>query len=234
MNKPGKFFAFGIATALAVGIGTYAFTASSEESENDFGPRSMRMGHGMADHRMGHGMMGGGMMGGGMAGRGMMGMTRGDTARDMRTIHELAAEHRLIKRRVENLSDGIRTVTESDDPEVAALIKEHVAKMGERVRAGRMMGVPLESPAVQEIYRNKDQIRTAVEQTTGGVIVTQTSDDPKIAALLQQHAVEVSDLVRGGTQAMHAAMMRNMHGAGGERHGAMMPSMHGGMMHHGR
>jgi hypothetical protein len=207
MSKRNKLLALGAASILAVGIGTYAFTASSEEGDHGFGPRSMQMGGGM------------------------MGMGRDSaTADDMGTIHDLAVHHDKIKRTVENLSDGIRTVTESDDPEIARLIKEHVAKMGERVRAGKMMRVPLESPAVHEIYRYKDKIRTTTEQTANGVIVVQTSADPKIAKLLQEHAVEVTSLVEGGMQAMHAAMMRNMHGG----NGAMMGMNHGGRgMRHG-
>jgi hypothetical protein len=205
MSKRNKLLALGAASILAVGIGTYTFTASSEEGDHGFGPRSMHLG--------------------GMMGHGMMGMGRDSaTADDMGTIHELAVHHDKIKRTVENLADGIRTVTESDDPEIAKLIKEHVAKMGERVRAGKMMRVPLESPAVHEIYRNKDKIRTTTEQTAKGVIVVQTSADPKIAKLLQEHAVEVTSLVEGGMEAMHAAMMRNMHGG----NGAMMGMNHGG------
>lgn len=50
------------AALLALGIGTYAFKARSEEA--GFGPSFMH--HGMGG--MGPGMMGGGMMGGGMMG----------------------------------------------------------------------------------------------------------------------------------------------------------------------
>jgi hypothetical protein len=70
---------------------------------------------------------------------------------------------------------------------------------------------------MRAIYRNKDKIKTTVETTDKGVIVVQTSADPGTVAVLQQHASEVSDLVRGGMAALHTAMMRNggMHGAGG-------------------
>jgi hypothetical protein len=241
MSKRSKLFALGAASILAVGIGTYAFTASSEESHRGFGPGSMHVGGMMSgggmmrDHMMGPGMRGEGMRGQGMMGGGMMGMGRDSaTADDMGTIHDLAVNNDRIKRTVENLSDGIRTATESDDPEIAKLIKVHVAKMGERVRAGKMMRVPLESPAVHEIYRNKDKIRTTTEQTAKGVIVVQTSADPKIAKLLQEHAVEVTSLVERGMQAMHAAMMRNMHGGNGAMMGPMMGMNHGGRgMRHG-
>ena len=227
MKTRNKLLVLGAAALLAVGVGTYAFTASSEESEFGFGPRSM--------HRMGHGMMG---MGQGMMGRGMMAGGRdSSTMTDMSAIHELAAMHDRIRRTVTNLPNGIRTVTESDDPRIAKLIKDHVASMGQRVRAGRMLNVPIESPAVHAIYANKDKITTTSEPSARGILVTQTSSDPKVIALLQEHAVEVSELVRGGMAAMHTAMMKNHGMMGGGMHGPMggidgrMPQ---GMRHEGR
>jgi hypothetical protein len=215
--KNRKLLGIGTAVILATGVGIYAFSASSEEDHTEFG----------RSHAMRHGMMGQGMMGHGMMGH-MMGRDAA-TAGDMSAIHELAIGHDRIRRSVTNLPDGIRTITESDDPRIAQLIREHVARMGQRVRTGKMMGVPIESPAVHRIYANKDKIRTTSEATPAGIVVTQTSGDPDIVALLQEHAVEVSDLVGGGMAAMHAAMMKN-HGG----HESMMPGPQGMMrMHHG-
>jgi hypothetical protein len=78
-------------------------------------------------------------------------------------------------------------------------------------------------PALHAIFRDKDKIQTTTDTTDKGVAVVQTSDDPKTAAALQQHAAEVTDLVRGGMAALHTAMMRN----GGMMQG---PMPHGGMM----
>jgi hypothetical protein len=126
-----------------------------------------------------------------------------------------------IKRTVTNLPDGIRTVTETDDPRIAELIKTHVAGMGERVKAGSDPGLPIESPALHSIFRDKEKIRTTYETTATGVIVVQTSTDAATVAALQQHASEVSDFVKSGMAAMRSAMMRN----GGMMHGG--PMMHG-------
>jgi hypothetical protein len=166
-------------------------------------------------------MMGrGGMMG---MGPGMMGMNHDSaTMGEMGVIHELIVNHDRVKRTVTNLPDGIRTVTESDDPRIADLIKTHVAKMGERVSAGSDPGLPIESPALHSIFRDKDKIRSTYETTANGVIVVQTSSDPSTVAVLQQHASEVSDLVKGGMAAMHSAMMKN----GGMMHGPMMGGAH--------
>jgi hypothetical protein len=149
---------------------------------------------------MGMGMMGPGM-GGPMAGR----MQHGDAsfADDMRLVHAMLFDHDKIKRTVANLPDGIRTVTESDDPGVARAIKDHVASMEKRLNERRIFN--LFSPTLPVLFENKDKIKTVVETTEKGSIVTQTSGDAKVIAALQAHAVEVSELARDGM----AAMMRS-------------------------
>jgi len=204
------------AAALALGIGAYAFTASSQEGHG-FGPPFM--------HHRGLGHMGGGM------GPGMMGMRHDSaTMAQLGVIHELIANHDRIRRTVTNLPDGIRTVTESDDPKVAGWIKTHVADMGRRVAAGDDPGLPIESPALHAIFRDKDKIRTTVETMEKGVAVVQTSNDASTVAELQKHAAEVTDLVQGGMTAVHTAMVRN---AGGSMQRGMKPEglPHGRMMH---
>jgi hypothetical protein len=206
------------AVVLALGIGLVAFNARSQD--RGFGPpfmdHGMRhgpggfMGHGM-DHAMGHD-------------HDMMGMA-GDpaTVEQLRIIHTLFINHDRIKRTVTNLPDGIRTVTESDDPQIAALLKTHIADMMKRVGNGDDPGLPIESDALRAIFRDKDKIRTSTEITANGVVVVQTSDDPKVVAELQEHAAQVTAFAKEGMDALHNAMMRNVGGR-----------MHGGMMGHGR
>ena len=161
----------------------------------------------------GRGMMG---MRGGM---GMMGMARDSATRaQMGVIHQLVLNHERISRTVTNLPDGIRTVTESDDSLIAKGIREHVATMNDRVVAGDDPGLPVESEALRALFRDRDKIRTHVDTTAKGIVVVQTSTDPVTVAALQQHASEVSELVRGGMAAMHEAMMKN----GGMMNGRMM------------
>src|SRR5664279_5470401 len=97
------------------------------------------------------------------------------TAAEHGDIRDLFFNHESIKRTVTNLPDGIRTVTESDDPQVAATIKKHVAEMGKRVEEGRDPGLPIETPALHSIFRDKDKITTAYEVTEKGIVVVQTS-----------------------------------------------------------
>ncbi len=161
---------------------------------------------------MQHGMMGPGMRHG-MTGQGMHGpmgggMHSGDAAfqADMQLVHEMLAGHDRIKRTVENLPDGIRTVTESDDPQVAQAIKAHVASMEQRLKDGREFN--LFSPTIPVLFENKDKIKTTVEMTPKGAVLVQTSAEPKVAAALQAHAAEVSELARDGMLAMRRGMMR--------------------------
>jgi hypothetical protein len=177
-------------------------------------------------------MMGGpGMMHG--MGPGKMGMMHvmgmahdNATMAQLADIHELFINHDKIERTVENLPDGIRTKTESEDLRIAQLLKDHVASMSKRVETGNDPGLPIESDALHSIFRNYRKIATKVETTDKGVIVVQTSTDKETVASLQQHASEVSDFVAQGMVAMRNAMMKKMAG--------MMPAaMHGGMPGHG-
>ena len=168
------------------------------------------------------GQMGAGMMG---MGSGMMGLNGGSATMDeRRDIHGLLFNHDRIKRTVTNLPDGIRTVTESDDPEVATTIKKHVTEMGKRVEGGRDPGLPIESPALHSIFRHKDKVKTAYETTEKGIVVVQTSTDESAVKALQDHAAEVTDLAQRGMVAAHEAMMKNgggMMGRGMRMRGAM-------------
>ena len=139
-------------------------------------------------------------------------------------IRDLFFSHESIKRTVTNLPDGIRTVTELDDPQVAATIKKHVAEMGKRVEEGRDPGLPIESAALHSIFRDKDKIKTAYEMTEKGIIVVQTSTDATAVKALQDHAAEVTDLAQRGMVAAHEAMMKKgggIMGRGMHMRGAM-------------
>jgi hypothetical protein len=158
------------------------------------------------------GGMGPGMMGQGMGGP-MMGRMQHDDASfadDMRLVHAMLFDHDKIKRTVSNLPDGIRTVTESDDPGVARAIKAHVASMEQRLKDGKIFN--LFSPTLPVLFENKDKIKTAVETTDRGSTVTQTSADPAVVAALQAHALEVSELARDGMAAMMRAARASMMG----------------------
>ena len=218
-----KFLVIGGIAAATLLVGGWALAQSA-----DHGPGGMR-GMGMdMQGQMGPGMrgqMGSGMMG---MGRGMMGMNQGSaTVSEHNDIRELLFNHDGIKRTVTNLPDGIRTVTESDDPQIVETIKKHVAEMGKRVEEGRDPGLPIESPALHSIFRDKDKIKTAYETTEKGIIVVQTSTDATAVKALQDHAAEVTDLAQRGMVAAHEAMMKNGGGMMGRgMRGAMAEPQH--------
>jgi hypothetical protein len=183
------------------------FAKASHHDAGHTGPRGMNgMRQGMATG-MGPGMA---MRGADVAGPMMGAMHGGDaTVSEMRGIHALFANHDRINRTVTNLPNGIRTVTESDDPQLAQTIKDHTVTMLKRVSEKRDPGLPIESPALHGIFDNYDKITTKVETTEKGIIVIQTSDDAATVALLQKHAGEVSAFVEKGMQAVHDSMARN-------------------------
>lgn len=185
-----------VGTGIAVGA---TLAIAHAESAPDFSPpfmHQMSMGQGPSMMHMGE-----------------MGMAHDSTSMaQLGTIHELFVNHDKIKRMVADLPDGIRTTTESDDPHVAQLLKEHVASMRRRVEAGDDPGLPIESDALHSIFRNYDKIQTQVETTEKGIVVTQTSSDKDTIVYLQQHASEVSDFVTQGMAAMQTAMMKQMGG----------------------
>ena len=234
-----KILVIGGITAATLLVGGWALAQSGGHGPGGFGHAGMGMRDQMDSGMRGqmgpgmHGQMGQGMrgqMGPGMMGmgRGMMGMNHGSaTESEHSDIRDLFFNHDRIKRTVTNLPDGIRTVTESDDPELAETIKKHVAEMGKRVEEGRDPGLPIESPALRQIFRDKDKIKSTYEVTEKGVIVVQTSTDAATVKALQVHAAEVTDFAQRGMVAMHEAMMKNGGGMMGRgMRGAMAGQQH--------
>jgi predicted methyltransferase len=155
---------------------------------------------------MQHGMQhGGGMMQGPV---GMLTKQDAGSATDMGLVMDLVHSNAKIKRTVTNLPDGIKTVTESDDPKVAQAIKAHVASMSGRLKDGREFN--LFSTTLPVIFDNADKIKSVVEMTDKGAVVIQTSADAKVVAALQAHATEVTELVQEGPTAFHRGMNARM------------------------
>lgn len=175
-----------------------ALAAAAFAQPFGMGPGMMHdMDHGAAS---GHGPM-----------AGMVGMlTKQDagSAADMGPVHDLVMNHAKIKRAVTNLPNGIRTVTESDDPKIAQSIKAHVASMSQRLKDGREFNIF--SKTLPVLFENRDKITSKVEMTEKGSIVTRTSTDAKVVAALQGHAAEVTELAQEGPVAMRRGMMARM------------------------
>jgi hypothetical protein len=181
-------------TLLALGLGLTAATAFAQPA--GMGPGMMR-GMGPGANTGSHGPM---------AGPTAM-LTRQDagSAADMDLVHELLMNHAKIKRTVTNLPDGIKTVTESNDPQVAQAIKAHVASMSQRLGDGREFNIF--STTLPVLFENADKIKSTVEMTEKGTVVVRTSTDAKVVAALQGHAAEVTELAQEGMTAMMRGMM---------------------------
>ena len=204
--------AAGIVVSLGLGVAAFAYAQHGPMAGAMMGGMMGGMGGGMGPgmmHRMGPMASASsvGMMGGAMA---AMHQGDGAAAADMTLVHQMLANHEQITRTVTNLPDGIRTVTESTDPQVAQAIQAHVASMNQRLADGREFN--LFSKTIPVLFENRDKIRTAAVVTAQGTTVTQTSTDPAVVAALQAHAVEVSELARDGMVAMRRGAMAAMAG----------------------
>jgi hypothetical protein len=120
MKRSSK-IAVGTVASLALGLAVYAAVAQPFGA----GPGMMR---GMEHGAGGHGPMSGATA--------MLTKQGTGSSADMDLVHDLVMNHARIKRTVTNLPNGIRTVTESDDPKVAQAIKAHVASMMARMAMG--------------------------------------------------------------------------------------------------
>jgi hypothetical protein len=172
-------------------------------------------GHG-AMHAQMHGPNNGhdGMRGGGaMGGHDEMTMPglRGEnvTGEESDEMALLFRQFQTLTRTVENLPDGIRSVTSSSDPAVMDALVSHVTVMIGRVEAGDDPQVFIQSPTLDIFFERRAALRTEIEVTDAGIVVTQTSDDPELVQALHTHAAEVSDMAARGMEAVHERMMGN-------------------------
>ena len=136
--------------------------------------------------------------------RAQMGKGKGpppDVRADQEVFHYLLKNHKAIRRSVKKLDNGVETQTESDTPEVAAKIQEHVAAMHERVKKGR--GLRYWDELFVALFKNHDKIQMTVEKTKKGVRVKETSDDATTVRLIQLHAEVVSRFVEFGFDESH-------------------------------
>jgi len=139
---------------------------------------------------------------------GMMGHHGMGQGRDAQTIHQLFAYHDQIHRTVEEIPGGIRAVTESDNPEVAALIQSHVSQMYDRIATRRSIPMIGMSSTLPTMTQAKDQYERQLRMTSKGIEVIETSDDPEIVALIREHAQEVTQFAEEGMPAMMNGRMR--------------------------
>jgi hypothetical protein len=169
----------------------------------------------LSDHRAMAQMTGhGGMHGHGHNGAGhdeatMPGLRGLDaTPRESEELAVMFRNFQTLRREVEQLPNGIRTVTSSTDPDVMAALVSHVVGMIARVEEGRDPQIFIQSKTLDIFFQRPDAIATQIDLTEEGIVVVQTSDDPEMVTALHVHAGEVSDMAARGMQAIHEKMMQ--------------------------
>ena len=146
------------------------------------------------NHMMDHGMMDDDMR------QAMMSESMGpEMMEDMRPIREMLMNHEQIERRVEDLPNGVKTWTTSENPQIAAAIQKHVRQMHERIKEKKP--IRQMDPLFREIFKHADKIEMEIEDLPNGVLVLETSEDPQVVKLIQQHAHKaVSEFAGQGMQ----------------------------------
>ncbi len=115
---------------------------------------------------------------------------------DKAVFHALLDRHQAIERTLEKRPDGIRSLTRSDDPEVVALLHDHVPSMHERLLQG--FALRRWDPLYVAIFEYADAIDMDIRLLPDGVEVTETSQDPSVVPLLHAHGEAVDAFVRAG------------------------------------
>jgi hypothetical protein len=133
---------------------------------------------------------------------GMMGNPNMGHGNDAQLIHQLFADHNQIHRTVEEIPGGVRAITESDVPQVAALIQTHVSEMYDRVNTGQ--GIPMigMSSTLPTMLQSANHYQRQLHLTSKGIEIIETADDPEMITVIRQHAQEVSQFVEQGMPAM--------------------------------
>ena len=156
------------------------------------------MGHGGQQNRQGPG-----------GGQGQHGRDDRHDA-DHQVFQFLLRNHKQIRRTVRELPNGVETLTESDVPEVADKIKEHVEWMEYRIENANP--IRMRDPLFAELFKHTEKIKMVHEVTDNGVRVIETSADAYVAKLIKAHAKVVSGFVERG----FAEAMKNHPVPGGE------------------
>lgn len=130
------------------------------------------------------------------------------TAAESAEIAMLFRGFQTISREVENLPNGIKTITWSTDEAVMDALVSHSVGMIDRVGQLDDPEIIIQSPTLDLFFLRGDAIASEVEVTDDRLVVIQTSDDPEIVAALHAHAAEVTAMTDRGMAAVHDMMMK--------------------------
>jgi len=115
-------------------------------------------------------------------------------------IRELAARHLELKREVKLTDDGYSATTTTQNKELAAKLKLHLAYMEKRLDSKAM--VRRWDPAFVELVEYYGQLETEITPLEDGVKVEVRGQNPEAIRVAQNHARIVSGFVREGQKAV--------------------------------
>ncbi|MGV6815682.1 MAG: hypothetical protein ACWA44_00250 [Thiotrichales bacterium] len=117
---------------------------------------------------------------------------------DQDVFHTMLDMHTEFERKVEKLPDGIRTVTTSKNPEIVALLHDHVPSMHDRLLKG--LSLRNWDPLYIELFKHREALEMNIELLDDGVRVVERSDQPEVVPLIHAHADAVDGFLEGGRQ----------------------------------
>lgn len=119
---------------------------------------------------------------------------------DMDTIHALFDNVKSIKRTVRKRPDGFESITESNNPKVAAMLQGHVMAMKARLDKGLL--IRRGDPLFRALFDHADKITIELKTTPKGIRVIETSNDPYVVKVLHIHSEAVSGFIKDGPSGM--------------------------------
>lgn len=134
------------------------------------------------------------------------------SAQESEELALLFRKFETLSREVENMPNGIRTVTRSSNSEVMDALVSHAVGMIDRVHAKDDPKIIIQSPTLDAFFLHGDEIVSDVSVEDEGLVVIQTSDNPEVVAAMQIHAAEVTAMARRGMAAVHDMMMEQGRG----------------------
>jgi hypothetical protein len=142
----------------------------------------------------------------------MPGLQGKDTSQEeVNDLKDIFQNHREITRTVENLTNGIRSITETKNDNLRDAVVRHVVSMVDRLEEKRDPKIIIQSPTLDILFKGSHAIKTEINMTDLGVEVIQTSADPILVKALQKHAAEVTDMVERGMRSVHERMSKQRH-----------------------
>lgn len=122
---------------------------------------------------------------------------------DHQAIQLLLQNRQDIRRKVVNLPNGVKTLTETDNAQLRPVLVGHVKSMYERLESGRP--IHQRDPLFRTLFQHAKEITLIAKPTKTGIEVIETSDNPQAVKMIQAHAEVVSLFLKNG----HAEVRKN-------------------------